>query len=399
MEEHAPQAHQATPQTNTPTKHRSHNKKTRILKNLHETRILWILKRKRIHTPSAWKCFSSSLSPPLCHHFGFPPTWRDLLSMSFLSSVPSTTWPCTLTKSPSSVGKIPSFCNILSFTTFHIFLCAIHNILPILASLEKTVPPSRTWIRFTTFPCSSNAHVLQPAQCCPIVCRAWQELLHVNPFFLPLRLLPCASPNFPLLRHRYLLTASHNSIRGLFSSHFLSTNFHFLSAAVWVLRNLSIPCKAAHTSSPLAEPFLTIAFAMNLSSNIAPALARSSSFSLAIGDKLLLKKTSLSQISVRCASTYSTSTNISCGLNRCRSSQFVFTSPRHWLLDRCISIFGEAAERKMSMRTKVRMDSTSRDLNKNTNKNRTICASNEKINWTNLAGTRLARNASVWLNQ
>ena len=35
----------------------------------------------------------------------------------------------------------------------------------------------------------------------------------------------------------------------------------------------------------------------------------------------------------------------------------------------------------------------------NKNKNRTVCASNDKINWWNLAGTALARNGSVWLKQ
>ena len=63
-----------------------------------------------------------------------------------------------------------------------------------------------------------------------------------------------------------------------------------LSAAVWVLNN------------PSCWTVFTLALCMNPSSNIAPALANSSAFSIAIGDKLLMKVTSLSQISVRSAS-------------------------------------------------------------------------------------------------
>ena len=231
-----------------------------------------------------------------------------------------------------------------------------------------------------------------------INCRAKPELLTAYPFSLQHHVLPCVSLQFSqilLTKLRTLCTCCLFHIRDIGTCwQRLTIPFHalfhpiscpqtsiLLSASVWVLNN------------PSCWTVFTLALCMNPSSNIAPALANSSAFSNAIGDKLLMKVTSLSQTSVRCASICSSTTDISRDLNRCRSSQFVSTSTRHWLLGRCVSIFGEAAEWRMSSAEESADGfDTTRLKTKNTNKKRTICASNEKINWTNLAGTRLARN-------
>ena len=126
---------------------------------------------------------------------------------------------------------------------------------------------------------------------------------------------------FPHLKHRYLLASAHHSVRCFVYSLSRSTKIDFsfgfglgfsqsfhCSTTQW---KLAAFCKAVYTSSlSLLLDVFDLVSAMNPSSNIAPAFANQSAFSLPSVTNFSNCDISFFCFFVRCACTCSTSTKI-----------------------------------------------------------------------------------------